>query len=143
MNKATLGGYRHLLRKARPDTGTIHDGHAALTELQGILAVELAQASSSNQFEPLLGRVIVLVTAIGDGLKLDPASESLWTTRFDIDAGSSANVSEAWRLVGEKLSNEPATTSLSLVRILHAVAHLATTPGTSFRSVATRALWAA
>lgn len=142
MNKATLGGYRHLLRKVRPGTGTPDDGNAALAELRTILDVTLGQHWSGDLLEPTLGRILVLVTAAGDGLKMDPRGESLWPTRFDVAAGSSSSRKDAWMFLGEKLRNEPATTALSLVRIIHATAHLATSSGSSLRNVAAASLTA-
>jgi hypothetical protein len=142
LNKATLGGYRHLLRKARPETGTPDDGNAALAELRTILDVTLGQHWNGELLEPTLGRILVLATAAGDGLKMDPRSESLWPTRLDVDAGSSSSRKDAWMFLGEKLCNEPATTALSLVRIIHATAHLATSSGSSLKNVAATSLTA-
>lgn len=143
--KATLGGYRHLIRNT---SSTRADQTAQLKE---ILTRQLPQAISSHPVQSAstgedhiadtLASALYTLTSVADRRYGKDAHETLWTIRLDTPmAEKPGDTAETWKNLQEKVEAETLDNPLSLVRIVNAITHLGASRGLTLAGIATLSL---
>lgn len=136
--KATLGGYRHLVRK---DDAA---GSDAARRLKAILTDTLPEAFKTPEQKDVLNTLahaLRNLTVLADRRYGKDAQETLWAIRLDgplhTEPGETA---DAWKLHGSKVAAEPLDTPLSLVRVINVIAHLGECRGLTLADIAAHSL---
>jgi len=154
--KATLGGYRHLVRKS----GISSDD--AGTRLKEILTVDFPEAF--NAFQPTnvedeetteatdlhqlhskavsaLTEALRVLTEHADRNYSKDAQDTLWSVRLDHslhpDPGTTSDI---WDLLKDKVAVEPLDSPYSLVRVINVITHLAACQELTLSDLAERSL---
>lgn len=158
--KATLGGYRHLVRKQENQANdsaaklkevltlalpqafdTYLEDHEVIAQPEEEQAVEEGASERPEVLLHQLGAALKALVLVADHKYDEQSKDSLWPVRMDRpinpDPGS---LSDIWSLLGSKVAQENLDSDLSLVRVLNVIIHLGACCGWSLNEIAEHSL---